>query len=305
MWMEVCICERECDDTFCVIHEFVSNVCGWISHHLLPTTMPKRNRISLGLSGIWDSCNLSPPVQLIEGRFCWQLLCVTHPGSLWTPHFLPSVKEINEQMGVIVVLKEKWWIRAFCSPLCTGSVFLPATGKHHGLLGTVLLISIRSTYFPCYISAGRTVVWADIRHTRYIAHHATSWGHPGLEVGRGQLGCTYLSWECTSCGVNYSAQRVDMTNDLWLGAGVCLMRDTGATLIHLALSILTLLPLVLLPPLLPQDLTQVWVDIGLIELHLETENLAPVDTLGFIPSEEVLNYDLLCDSVVYLPDSVL
>lgn len=45
--------------------------------------------------------------------------------------------------------------------------------------------------------------------------------------------------------------------------------------------------------------------IGLIEVGLETGNLAPAGTLEFVASREILNFDLLCNSVVYLPDPVL
>lgn len=40
------------------------------------------------------------------------------------------------------------------------------------------------------------------------------------------------------------------------------------------------------------------------KLGLETENLAPAHSLGFVASEEVLNYDLLGDTVVYSPEPV-
>ena len=163
---------------------------GWISHHLpaCPPPFSKRNRIFLGLSDILDSYSLSLPVQLIEGWFCWQMLCILHPGSLWTPHFLPYRKEINKHMGVIAVTLLRWKTNDGSKHfflLSTKSLFLPATGKYFCLPGTVLLTSIQSTYFlPC-VSADRAVVWA-VLNTRDIAHCATYWDHPGLMWGGSQ-----------------------------------------------------------------------------------------------------------------------
>lgn len=123
--------------------------------------------------------------------------------------------------------------------------------------------------------------------------------------GEESVGCGHLSWESKSSGVSYSPQRVDMTSGLWLGAGVHLMRDSGVTVIYLPPSILTASFCALSILCCTQDLTQAWVTIGLIEVGLESENLAPAHTLEFVALREVLNFDLLCNSVVYLPDPVL
>lgn len=52
-------------------------------------------------------------------------------------------------------------------------------------------------------------------------------------------------------------------------------------------------------------LTEAWLVTGSIKLCLETKNLAPEDSLGLTDSQEVLNYVLLCYSVVYLPDPMI
>ena len=95
--------------------------------------------------------------------------------------------------------------------------------------------------------------------------------------------------------------------DQWSVAGcwVHLMRDSGVTVIYLPPSILTASFCAFSLLCCTQDLIQAWVAIGLIQVGLETENLAPAGTLEFVASGEILNFDLLCNPVVYLPDPVL
>ena len=57
-----------------------------------PTISSEKQNLSWIVS-ILDSYSLPPPVQLIEGWFCWQMLCILHPESLWTSHFLPCRKK--------------------------------------------------------------------------------------------------------------------------------------------------------------------------------------------------------------------
>lgn len=267
----------------------------------------QRNRIFLGFPDILDSYSLPPPVQLNEGWFCWQMLRILHPESLWTPYFLHHRKEINKHMGVILLhycAERKWWIKAFCSTLSTRSLFLPVTGKYFCLPCIVLLTSIRSTYFLPYISADRAMIWAVFNTLETLLIMLPT-GTTLAWHGEESVGCGHLSWESKSSGVSYSPQRVDMTNGLWLGAGVHLMSDSGVTVIYLPPSILTASFCAFSILCCTQDLTQAWVAIGLIEVGLETENLALADTLEFVASKEVLIFDLLCNSVVYLPDPVL
>lgn len=101
----------------------------------------------------------------------------------------------------------------------------------------------------------------------------------------------------------YSVQRVDTIDGLWLGAGICLVSlrcffdITGSQ--HPSQGSTSSLHCC------PQDFTQAWIGTGSIKLCLETKNVAPEDSLGFVASEEVLNYVLLCDSIVCSADLVL
>lgn len=173
-------------------------------HHFptWPPPFPKKQNLSRISQIFWILITSLHPVQLNEGWFCWQMLCILHPESLWTPYFLHHRKEINKHMGVILLLlcwKKMMDQSIFCSTRSTRSLSLPVTGKYFCLPCIVLLTSIHSTYFLLYISADRAMIWAVFNTLETLLTMLPT-GTTLAWHGEESVGCGHLSWESKSSG---------------------------------------------------------------------------------------------------------